>query len=387
MFKQLLQLFPLFVLVILTACGGSESTSTVTTFDKNSLLPFSMNNQKLVLTIDTGNLVSNSDDLPNIDSQLIHYFGDGDIVYLQSEYEQDWQYPGSFSYNTQNNDTAIIDIALASSARAYSITCLFNTENSGTWQAQLSGEGEISGSFELTENDKPENFQFLGTIENETSISSSITNVTYPYRVYLPQGYQESTQTYPVIYATDGQWEFWRFAHTIETSNKQIILVAIEQGENDRRIIDYALTGSTNYLAFLANEMLPEIESQYRVDTNNRAIQGASWGGLLVRHALIDHSATPLFKHFISMDGSYFNDNNQYLEMEDSVFLENSHSDINLYLSSATIVGNDNVVKYYKTSLEQREIIGLNLQHKAFNVRHEQVTSPSIKSALLWLYP
>ncbi len=174
----------------------------------------------------------------------------------------------------------------------------------------------LNGSFTTKEVPEPRDFDFQGTIEDEQTFDSSITNVTYQYRVYLPVGYHEDNKEYPVLCATDGQWEYWKISHIIETSQKDIILVAITQGPDERRLIDYALPGSNQYLEFLQKEMLPLIESQYQIDQDNRAIAGFSWGGLLIRHALANEVNTPLFKHFISIDGSYWHKDKMYRDLE-----------------------------------------------------------------------
>ena len=129
------------------------------------------------------------------------------------------------------------------------------------------------------------------------------------------------------------------------------------------------------------------IESNFRVDISNRAIQGASWGGLLVRHALSREMNNPLFKHFISMDGSYFHDNGKYQEMEDTAFPQGAILNANLYLSGAKKIGNNAVVKTFSEQLTNRDITGLNIFFESFNVMHEQVSRPSIKDALIKLYP
>ncbi len=53
---------------------------------------------------------------------------------------------------------------------------------------------------------------------------------------------------------------------------------------------------------------MPLIESQYRIDTDIRTLYGHSYGGVLIRHALINEVSTPLFQNFISSDGSFVSD-------------------------------------------------------------------------------
>jgi len=368
------------------SCGGSDSSPQTNDPQQTSILPKQLKNTQLILTLNNNSSIIVREDFPEINNQLNHYFGNGDLLYLQTEKSTDWQYQGSFTYTAKSNNDAEITIDLAS-GREYKLNCQFINSNSGICNTELEQGLEIQGNFSLVENTQAKDYEFSGTLLKELSFNSSITGINYPYHIYLPPNYEQSVKSYPVIYATDGQWEFHRFAHAIETSNKEIILVAIEQGPNERRIKDYALTGSSSYLAFLQDELLPEIEANYRINSDNRALQGASWGGLLVRHALSKEINNPLFHHFISMDGSYFNDNDEYSELEDIAFPAGSSLSATLYLSGASIGGNDNVVQRFKNDIEARNITDLSLFHQTFNVTHEQVSRPSIKDALLKLYP
>jgi len=67
-------------------------------------------------------------------------------------------------------------------------------------------------------------------------VKSSATGISYPVHVFLPKNYAVSSQKYPVVYATDGQWLadlYWA------VKEKNIILVAIEEGPKNRRVVDY----------------------------------------------------------------------------------------------------------------------------------------------------
>jgi predicted alpha/beta superfamily hydrolase len=131
----------------------------------------------------------------------------------------------------------------------------------------------------------------------EKDIHSDITDITYQYNVYLPNGYADSNKNYPVIYVTDAQWGAdERFAHIVENKHKDIIIVGITQGPEGQRTTDFLWPGSSHYLEFFSKEFLPLVESQYRIDTNNRTLFGHSYGGVLIRHALINEVNTPLFK-------------------------------------------------------------------------------------------
>lgn len=378
--------------LLLSSCGGgSGSTDTPNTGQPNSTsssAPTSLSNTIIEMTVD--NLPSSElgFGFPMIGNKIINHFGDYSTFYFQSEQYGAWEYYGEFEYEKEKSDEAHVDITVESTRRAYSIDYEFDTGNSGTWEGKFNdGLLTLNGSFTTKPIPDPRNYDFQGTIEDEQTFDSSITNVAYQYQVYLPVGYHENNDEYSVIYATDGQWEFWKIAHIIETSQKDIILVAITQGPNDRRLIDYALPGSNQYLEFLKQEMLPLIESQYRIDQANRAIAGFSWGGLLVRHALYNEISTPLFKNFISIDGSYWHEDNIYRDLEEPALTNADLADKVLYLSGATRAGNDANVRDYYQTINGYNISGLSVYFESFEVEHSQSPLISIKDALIKLYP
>lgn len=123
-------------------------------------------------------------------------------------------------------------------------------------------------------------------------------------RVRLPRGYDTRTNhRYPVIYAQDGQNVFspggafgsWDLDLTTDSMVRsaeipEVIIVAIDNTSD--RILEYipnwisygGLTGrGTDYLELIRDELLPEIESRYRVSDDPRETVhlGSSLGGIL----------------------------------------------------------------------------------------------------------
>ncbi len=379
--------------VLISACG--DSTPDVGPIEESNAL-IRLNNTVLTLSIDNMPVEGLPDYLPQTDNNLIQFFGEVNDYYWQSDKYNGWQYRGEFEYSRDENNAADLTISMSNELISYQLHYDFTDKHSGQWQLDIkvtkSNETSttetlvLHGSFTASELPKAQDYNFKGELITNQQFSSAITGIDYPYHVYLPENYFQSDRDYPVIFATDGQWEYWRFAHAIEASELDIILVAIEQGPNDRRLHDYALTGSNSYLDFLSSEMLPFIASQFRIDETDLALQGASWGGLLVRHALIREVTTPLFSKFIAMDGSYFHDNNVYQSMEKAAFTRHSLNNKQLYLSGALINGNDALVQRYQSDFHAYDATGLAIYYQAFYLQHNKVTTPSIKDALITLY-
>ncbi len=123
-------------------------------------------------------------------------------------------------------------------------------------------------------------------------------------RVRLPRGYDTRTNhRYPVIYAQDGQNVFspggafgsWDLDLTADRKTRdaaipEVVIVAIDNTSD--RILEYipnwitygGLRGrGTDYLELIRDELMPEIESRYRVSTDPRHTVhlGSSLGGIL----------------------------------------------------------------------------------------------------------
>ncbi|RYZ31829.1 MAG: alpha/beta hydrolase, partial [Myxococcaceae bacterium] len=118
--------------------------------------------------------------------------------------------------------------------------------------------------------------------------------------VYTPPGYDTAeAMRYPVLYMPDGgeQEDFPHVAATLDTAIRAgevrpFILVGIENTERRRdmtgptqvdedRKIAARVGGSAAFLAFIRDELMPEVRRRYRV-TDETAIIGESLAGLFI---------------------------------------------------------------------------------------------------------
>lgn len=154
------------------------------------------------------------------------------------------------------------------------------------------------------------------------SVRSAFAQFDYPIEVYLPASYAAGSSSYPVIYATEGdapygnpsggsgafasdRSRFTAFKEAMQRRNTQAILVGI--GGTARRGTDFLLPGAAAYTNFIAKELAPLIEGQYRADPKRRALSGLSHGGYYVIAALVLEAAggTPSFSHYLSTESSF----------------------------------------------------------------------------------
>lgn len=222
----------------------------------------------------------------------------------------------------------------------------------------------------------------------QTSIVSTVTGVTYPVSIYLPEGYATSNKSYPVIYATDGQWIFNGFSAALDGKSLEAILVAIEQGPNDRRSVDYLLPGARQYFLFLTTELLPFIERDYRVESTQRTLSGTSYGGVLVAAVLLlDDVVQPHFKNYLSFDASFYAHPQATAELLAERFNASHELHATLMLTSATTIGNDVHVTQFQQALEAKSFNGLKIHRKKYAVHHNDVAGPSFADALDLIFP
>lgn len=151
------------------------------------------------------------------------------------------------------------------------------------------------------------------------TIVSKLLNETRTINVWTPSGYTESPTPLPVLYMLDGgiKEDFPHLANTHASliANKQIppmLLVGIENTERRRDLTGATVVeqdkkvapvvgGAEKFRAFMANELIPEVESRYKTN-GKRGIIGESLAGLFVVETLLTHP--DLFDYYIAMDPS-----------------------------------------------------------------------------------
>ena len=135
-------------------------------------------------------------------------------------------------------------------------------------------------------------------------LQSKIVKQQYQLLIKTPEGYGQSTKTYPVIYFLDAQWDFPLMVSSYGQSYydgfiPEAILVGIQWGgenpdPNVLRVRDFTPShmteipdsgGADNFLQFIKQELIPFMGSEYRTN-ENRVLMGSSYGGLFTLYAL-----------------------------------------------------------------------------------------------------
>ncbi|CAN0460903.1 unnamed protein product, partial [Phaeothamnion confervicola] len=117
---------------------------------------------------------------------------------------------------------------------------------------------------------------------------SEILNYDLEYAVLLPEGYNESEDSYPVVYLlhgygddetawyTNGSLQFYVDKQIAETGP---MIYVMPQAFNSYYIDRYS--GNFPYMEMFVDELVPEIDSRFRTkkDKSQRAVMGYSMGG------------------------------------------------------------------------------------------------------------
>lgn len=129
-----------------------------------------------------------------------------------------------------------------------------------------------------------------GQIRQDCTMSSQILGRTLNYSIYLPQGYDTDSRSYPVLYLLHGAGDDHR-GWSQQGEVKQIADKEIAEGRATAMIIvmpnakdvGYAnrFDGSADYEDMFFRELIPHIEATYRTlkEREYRAVAGLSMGG------------------------------------------------------------------------------------------------------------
>jgi len=167
------------------------------------------------------------------------------------------------------------------------------------------------------------------SIGQTIKLSSKALGEERKVHIYLPTGYEQSMQKYPVLYILDGETHFHHGSGVVQflAANgriPQMIVVAIP---NTKRGRDFTPTvseripesgGADIFLTFLQNELIPFIENNFRTQPY-RILFGHSLTGMFSVYTMIERPY--LFQSFISAS--------PYLQYEDDVVVKKAQDSLN----------------------------------------------------------
>ena len=164
--------------------------------------------------------------------------------------------------------------------------------------------------------------------------------------IYLPAGYQNSQERYPVLYLTDGDIQGPHTAGTVDYLAKfeqmppMIVVGIVNPPETRARDLTVTpsekqnpnqLENADRFLSFVENEVIPFVKQQYRA-LDYQVLSGTSHGGQFAINALLKRPG--LFNDVIAISPSLYWNNQQLLGLAE-LALKSDQLQGRLYVSIA----------------------------------------------------
>lgn len=244
-----------------------------------------------------------------------------------------------------------------------------------------------------------ENTQFI-------SMTNELTEREHEIIVWLPPGYQTDTdKQYPVLYFLDAYWDM-PLLHSIhgqltwDNAIPDLIMIGfsykVTESIGDFRMRDFSPTSQNihpnsgdgpKFLSFIKDQVIPKVETDFKINPNQRALAGSSFGGLFTLYAM--YADPELFQRYISISPyASFDDN--IIEKLDSKYSKlRSDLPARLFLSvgGAEYLTFSDPIRKYQTILQNRKYKGLSLlNYEMEGERHAGVKSEGYSRGLRWVF-
>jgi len=225
-------------------------------------------------------------------------------------------------------------------------------------------------------------------------------------RLYLPDGYQQSGQRYPVLYMHDGQNLFdaatsyvgeWQVDEQLKQMQQQdglaLIVVGIDHGGEHRNheLLPYSgppigLAEGDQYLDFIVQTLKPYIDQHYRTEPGPEAtgIMGSSMGGLISHYALLRYGQ--VFSKYGLFSPAYWTVKTELPNF--SARLPASNQRLYFYMGQAE---GGTMVPDIEQMVHQLVANGMTAQQAQYHLvagadHNEAAWAKEFRRALLWLY-
>jgi hypothetical protein len=256
------------------------------------------------------------------------------------------------------------------------------------------------GRMLYAQNDSPPRVEIPGT--QLLHLNSNIVGQEYDLYVHLPRFYEDTTKTFPVIYLLDAQWDFPLVTAIFGEQYYDgflpgIVIVGITWGGNKpnhdglrardltpTKIQQMPNTGNApKFLAFIKEELIPFIESKYRVK-KDRTLMGSSFGGLFSLYAMFEETDT--FQRYVLTSPAVGWDNEVIYDYEESLFKKKTGLPVRLFMAVGELeqVGS---FKKFADQLKKRSYEGLRMETRVLeNIGHSGTKAEGYTRGLQFVF-
>jgi len=190
-------------------------------------------------------------------------------------------------------------------------------------------------------------FSFNQTIKNDIvlgkriSLESKVLNETRDLYIYLPEGYGQSDQSYPVMYVLDGETNFTISAAIVNYYARiqqipQMIVIGIPNVARNRDftpIVNDRMQnsgGANNFIKFLDEELIDFVDNTYRTQ-NYKILFGHSLCGMFSVYTLFTNQA--IFDAHIAASPYLMINDNYVIKKAEEALITNPNLNNQLYMS------------------------------------------------------
>jgi predicted alpha/beta superfamily hydrolase len=258
-------------------------------------------------------------------------------------------------------------------------------------------------------------------------IHSNIVDEDFEIYISFPADYfQNDTTYYPVLYSTDGNRNFGLLSNIVNIlsfpGNEIPRLLVVDIGYKITGLEDWGakrnrdllptndpivdkewehflnrLSGRNNiasksgearkFFDFISDELIPCIEFNYRVNKNDRALIGYSYGGVFTLFSLFYSPET--FQRYYAGSPSIFWDNKVLFKYEKEYADTHKDLPVTLFMSSGGLENKSEIADVYEMAyrLESRKYPGLKLETHIFEGEtHASCYAAGLSRALKMIY-
>lgn len=234
------------------------------------------------------------------------------------------------------------------------------------------------------------------------TIDSKFVGEMRTINVWTPDGYEQGLDSLPVMYMADGgivEEDFPHIANTFskliqENKIKPFILVGIQNTQRRRDLtgptqvkadkeIAPVVGGSQNFRAFIKEELIPEINKNYRTNSI-KGILGESLSGLfVVETMLLDPQ---MFDYYIAFDPSmWWNDQGLVKKAKEYLDKFPSEHPIVFWFAGSGVKGMAPIMKKFVKALETENLPFLKWKYSDEpQEEHSTIFRATKEKALIW---
>ena len=229
---------------------------------------------------------------------------------------------------------------------------------------------------------------------NIISLESIVLNEERDFYVYLPAGYEQSDEKYPVMYVLDGETKFTISAAIANflANNRQIpqmIVIGIPNVARNRDFtpaIDERMQnsgGADNFISFLDKELIEFVDNTYRTQ-NFKVLFGHSLCGMFSAYTLFTNP--DLFNAYIAASPYLMMSNEYVIKKAEEVLIAQTDFNNQLYMS----IGNEPT--YFKSLDKFKSLLNKNdselnwILHKYDDEDHASIPFRTISDGLGFIF-